>query len=149
MPPTPALIGIAETVLYTDNIEAIGRFYKDVLGFHQTMGFGASVFLQINETSTLIIFDRHYLQTRTSIIPHHGTVGEGHVAFSVPRAAMADWRQHLIAHNIEIEHEQKWPYNSNSIYFRDPDNNSVEVIEAIHYPTVWEQRVKPQLNNPE
>ena len=30
---------------------------------------------------------------------------------------------------LAIEHEQRWPFGTHSIYFRDPDNNSVELID--------------------
>jgi hypothetical protein len=53
---------------------------------------------------------------------------------------MDAWRERLVAHGVEIEHEQEWSQGTHSIYFRDPDNNSLELIEERHYPIVWEGR---------
>jgi catechol-2,3-dioxygenase len=42
-------------------------------------------------------------------------------------------------HGIAIEHEQRWPQGTYSLYFRDPAGNSVELIDNRHYPQLWER----------
>jgi catechol 2,3-dioxygenase-like lactoylglutathione lyase family enzyme len=110
-----------------------------VLGLPVTNNFGDACFLQTGEQSTLILFERAALKSRVSIIPHHGSVGAGHVALAIPPEQMDAWRERLIKHGVEIEHEQDWSLGTHSIYFRDPDGNSLELIDGSHYPKTWER----------
>ncbi len=131
--------GLAEAALYVQDLARAITFYTEVLGLTQTAVFDDAVFLQTGPDSTLILFDINSLQKRVSIIPGHGASGQGHIALSIPAAEMQAWRERLQAHGIEIEHEQDWPLGTHSIYFRDPDQNSLELIEATHYPTIWQR----------
>jgi catechol 2,3-dioxygenase-like lactoylglutathione lyase family enzyme len=133
------VIGVAEAVLYTDDIEAARKFYTEVLGLPVTANFGDACFLQTGEHSTLILFERAALKTRVSVIPHHGSMGQGHVALAIPPEQMDAWRERLVAHGVAIEHEQDWARGTHSIYFRDPDNNSLELIDGRHYPLAWKK----------
>jgi catechol 2,3-dioxygenase-like lactoylglutathione lyase family enzyme len=85
------------------------------------------------------LFDAEGIRKRKSVIPSHGATGAGHVALAVSAEAMASWRERLIAHDVVIEHEQSWSLGTKSIYFRDPDGNSLELIDASHYRRVWQQ----------
>ena len=129
--------GVAEAALYTNDIHKATAFYTDVLGLPLTAAFGDSRFLQTGEHSTLILFQLDTLQTRESIIPAHGAVGAGHVALAIGRDQYDAWLARLTEHGVEIELEQTWSYGTRSIYFRDPDGNSLELIESHHYPTSW------------
>ena len=131
------ILGVAEAVLYVDELPEATAFYREVLGLPLTAAFDDATFLQTGEHSTLILFDRQQLRTRESQIPGHGAEGAGHVALAIPHEEMAAWRQRLQAHGVEIEHEQDWPQGTHSLYFRDPAGNSVELIDARHYPAVW------------
>lgn len=133
------ILGVAEAVLYVDDLHEATHFYTEVLGLPLTASFGDASFLQTGRASTLIVFDRRNLEERTSIIPQHGSEGAGHVALAIPREQMDAWRERLKTHGVEIEHEQDWPQGTHSIYFRDPAGNSVELIEGGHYPSVWER----------
>lgn len=137
--PLPTISGVAEAILYVDDLDAAVRFYTDVLRLPLTYRFTDACFLQTGRHSTLIVFDRQALRERTSIIPAHGATGPGHVALAIPAADYDAWRRRLVAHGVEIEHEQIWSQQTRSIYFRDPDGNSLEFIEATHYPSVWSQ----------
>ena len=130
--------GVAEAVLYTKDIHKATEFYTNVLGLPLTYAFGDSRFLQTGEHSTLILFQLDVLKARTSVIPAHGAHGAGHVALAIDGAQYEAWKARLIAHGVEIEHEQRWSQGTRSIYFRDPDSNSLELIEKRHYPLVWE-----------
>ena len=131
--------GVAEVALYTNDIHKATAFYTEVLGLPLTAAFGDSRFLQTGRDSTLILFQLDTLQNRESIIPAHGAVGDGHVALAIDGNQYDAWKERLIAHGIEIEHEQVWSAGTRSIYFRDPDNNSLELIESHHYPLTWEK----------
>lgn len=131
------ILGVAEAVLYVDDLQEATRFYSEVLGLPLTASFKDASFLQTGRASTLIVFDRQRLGERTSVIPDHGAEGAVHVALAIPREQMDAWRSRLEAHDVEIEHEQDWSQGTHSIYFRDPAGNSVELIEASHYERVW------------
>lgn len=131
------ILNLAEAALYVSDLERAAQFYRQVLGLPQTARFGDACFLQTGPNSTLILFDLQKLQERQSVIPAHGARGRGHVALAVPGDHMDAWRTHLQEAGVEIEHEQDWPQGTRSIYFRDPDGNSLELIEARHYPQVW------------
>ena len=130
--------GVAEAVLYVDELMEATRFYVEVLGLPLSASFDDARFLQTGPDSTLILFDRERLGERDSVIPAHGATGPGHVALAVPEQEMAAWRQRLRDHGVAIEHEQDWPQGTRSIYFRDPAGNSLELIEDNHYPALWE-----------
>ena len=133
------ILGVAEAVLYVDDLEEATRFYTEVLGLPLTASFGDASFLQTGRASTVIVFDRQSLEERQSVIPAHGAEGPGHVALAIAPEQMDGWRRRLEAHGVEIEHEQDWPQGTHSIYFRDPAGNSVELIDGEHYPRVWER----------
>jgi catechol 2,3-dioxygenase-like lactoylglutathione lyase family enzyme len=67
--------------------------------------------------------------------PPHGAQGPGHVAFAVAPEEMAGWRQHLCRRQVAIEREIAWPHGGDSIYFRDPAGNSVELATS----TIWNE----------
>jgi catechol 2,3-dioxygenase-like lactoylglutathione lyase family enzyme len=66
-------------------------------------------------------------------IPPHETAGAGHFAFAVSPETLADWRTRLRDRGIVIESEVRWERSGVSIYFRDPDNNLVELAT----PGIW------------
>ena len=132
------ITGVAEAVLYVSDLERAAAFYAEVLGLALTAAFNEARFLQAGPDSTVILFNAEGIKTRTSLIPSHGAVGEGHLALAVPADEMDAWRERLEEHGVVIEHEQDWAQGTHSIYFRDPDNNSLELIDARHYPIIWE-----------
>ena len=133
------ILGVAEAALYVRDLDRAAQFYTEVLGLPLTAAFGEARFLQTGPDSTLILFDADGIRRRQSVIPSHGAVGQGHVALAMPAGEIDVWRQRLEAHGVAIEHEQKWSLGTRSIYFRDPDNNSLELISADHYPMNLQQ----------
>jgi catechol 2,3-dioxygenase-like lactoylglutathione lyase family enzyme len=133
------IMGVAEAVLYVTDLDRAAKFYTEVLGLPLTAAFKDARFLQTGRDSTLILFNAEGIKERVSAIPSHGAYGEGHLALAMPAGEMDAWRDRLLDNGVSIEHEQDWPQGTHSIYFRDPDNNSLELIDAEHYPGIWEQ----------
>jgi catechol 2,3-dioxygenase-like lactoylglutathione lyase family enzyme len=133
------IVGVAEAVLYVSDLDRSAHFYGQVLGLPLTASFNEARFFQTGKNSSLILFDAEGIRKRKSLIPSHGATGAGHVALAVPAEAMASWRERLIANGVVIEHNQEWSLGTNSIYFRDPDDNSLELIDASHYRRFWQQ----------
>lgn len=131
--------GLAEAALYVEDLAKSTAFYRDVLGLPASAVFDDAIFFQTGPHATLILFDINKLEKRISVIPGHGARGQGHIALAIPAQDMDAWRKRLQAHNVPIEHEQTWPLGTHSIYFRDPDNNSLELIEDAHYPMIWKR----------
>lgn len=67
------------------------------------------------------------------MIPPHNTLGSGHFAFAVSSDELKTWRVLLTELGIPLESEVLWERGGSSIYFRDPDNNLVELVS----PGVW------------
>ena len=131
------ILGVAEAVLYVSDVPRAAKFYTEVLGLPVSSQFEDAVFLQTGQNSTLILFDAEKIKTRQSVIPAHGAQGQGHVCLAVPPEQLDGWRARLLAHQVAIEHEQDWSLGTHSIYFRDPDGNSLELMDGRHYRRVW------------
>ena len=128
----PALPGILETVLYATDLSAAKRFYEKVmrLPFFSEQP-GRSIFFRCGE-GMLLIFNPDNTSTipvpiGKQTIPMHGARGEGHIAFRVAPEDLDRWQAHLTAEGIEIESRISWRPNVESLYFRDPAGNSIEL----------------------
>ena len=123
---------ILEAVVYAPDLEAAEAFYTDVLGLepvgrvegrHVFFRCGGRVFLVFDPAATI----------GGERIPGHGATGPGHVCFAATAGELEGWRAHLRAKGVEIEQEVEWPGGGQSIYFRDPAGNSVE----LGTPKIW------------
>lgn len=125
-PPTG---GVHEAALYVQDLERAERFWADRIGFpFVAREEGRHVFFRVGR-DMLLLFDANSSSRQGGRIPAHGAHGPGHVAFDVPDGSALDaWQRHLEAAGVEIEHRHEWPNGGRSIYFRDPDGNSIEFI---------------------
>ena len=92
------------------------------------------VVFRVNAEQVLIIFDPAVTRADDTMVPAHGCEGAGHTAFSIEPATLAEWRQSLIGHQVQIEREVDWPRGGRSIYFRDPAGNSIELVAGPLWP---------------
>lgn len=130
--------GILEAVIYSQNLEAAERFYRRVLGLEmigrsseRMLAFrcGSSVLLVFNRRLSI---ERPVMGSRTPV-PPHGTAGPGHVCLAVYGDQIPLWIDRLTRERVQIEADFTWPTGGRSVYFRDPDLNSVEIAE----PRIW------------
>lgn len=140
---TPVISHVQEAVLYVQDLDRAAAFYTDVLGLPETFAIDEARFLQTGENSTLILFKIQEIKSRDSPIPSHGATGPAHVCFGIEPESMNAWRNRLRNHDVAIEHEHDWPLGTHSIYFRDPDGHSIELMDNTHYRKVWE-RLQPR-----
>jgi catechol 2,3-dioxygenase-like lactoylglutathione lyase family enzyme len=118
----PPVSGISELVLEVSDLDAARRFYRDVLGFEETLhGEGAEgrYWYLVGETARLGLW--------TEQVGLAGGRGGAHVhyAFNVPDDAIDDLKDRIAPAGAEVEGPiQLGP--GRAIYVTDPDGNVVE-----------------------
>jgi catechol 2,3-dioxygenase-like lactoylglutathione lyase family enzyme len=133
----PQLHGMLETSLYVHDVERAVAFYKKVLGLREipdtNFANGRGAALQVGGGPSVLLLFRAEVTQVEGPLPAHGTSGAGHAAFRVDSADLSAWREHLWQHGVTIEREFTFGNNPPSIYFRDPDGNSLEFAVA----SIW------------
>jgi catechol 2,3-dioxygenase-like lactoylglutathione lyase family enzyme len=135
---TPRLNGILETSLYVDDLDRARAFYQDLFGVRLIFQDERMCALEIPGQQVLLLFRRGATDTPAPVpgggfIPSHRGDGPLHLCFSIPLRELATWEEHLHHHGIPIESRLTWPAGGTSLYFRDPDGNSLEVAT----PGLW------------
>jgi catechol 2,3-dioxygenase-like lactoylglutathione lyase family enzyme len=76
---------------------------------------------------------RNQCSLRAELPPPHDTLGGGHFAFAISPNVIEDWRVFLAKQGVTIESEVRSERGGISLYFRDPDNNLLELAT----PGLW------------
>jgi catechol 2,3-dioxygenase-like lactoylglutathione lyase family enzyme len=128
---------VLETSLYVADLDRAVAFYENILGLRRiNEGYfegGRGAALQVGFGASVLLLFRADITRLGGILPAHGTMGAGHVAFRIEPHECDTWRQRLREHGIVIEKEFAFGNASPSIYFRDPDGNSLELAVA----SIW------------
>jgi catechol 2,3-dioxygenase-like lactoylglutathione lyase family enzyme len=129
--------GILETALYVADLDAAERFYGEVMGLERIARVeGRHVFFSCGKGVLLLFKPEKTVEPSVQPgmpVPTHGAQGPGHACFKAEPVDMDAWRGHLEEAGVEIEADFRWPNGARSIYFRDPDGNSLEIAE----PKLW------------
>jgi catechol 2,3-dioxygenase-like lactoylglutathione lyase family enzyme len=135
--PIPRLDRIVETALYCDDLSRSRAFYIDILGCEPLLESARLLAVSVGGTSVLLLFQRGAtnapLPTAGGIVPSHGGTGIQHIAFAVSSGALEGWVTRLEQHGITIESRVQWQRGGHSVYVRDPDGHSIELIT----PGLW------------
>lgn len=131
------LHGVLETSLYVSDVGRAVAFYRSVLGLreipdtHFANGRGAA--LQVGRGASVLLLFRAEITRVEGPLPAHGATGAGHAAFRIDANDLPAWRERLRVHGVQIEREFVFDNNPPSIYFRDPDGNSLELAVS----SIW------------
>ncbi|HEX2663841.1 MAG TPA: VOC family protein [Candidatus Acidoferrum sp.] len=133
----PSLSSVLETSLYVDDLDRASRFYEETFGLTRIEGDQRFRAYSVGGRSVLLLFKRGASNRVTQLPegtlgPHDGS-GPLHLAFSISAEDLPAWEQLLVERGIAVETRIRWPRGGTSIYFRDPDNHSLELAT----PGVW------------
>jgi catechol 2,3-dioxygenase-like lactoylglutathione lyase family enzyme len=131
-------VGVLESCLYADDLAAMEEFFVRVLGLAVlTKEAGRHVFFRCGDSMVLVfnpqVTSRQLTAVNGALVPLSGTHGAGHLALRIPAADLPSWREHLRKEKVVIESDLRWPQGGESIYFRDPAGNSLELAT----PELW------------
>ncbi len=136
--PVPGLLSILETALYVHELSRAAVFYEDVMGLSPIHADNRLRAYTVNGRSVLLLFLRGAttkpVQTGGGLIPPHDGSGALHMAFAATHESLAEWRSHLVAAGVAIEGTSDWKRGGHSLYFRDPDDNLLEIAAT---PGLW------------
>ena len=134
----PCLHAVLETSLYVSDLDRAVAFYEKVLGLRQItdtyFGRGRGAALQVGSGPSVLLLFRADVTCQDGSLPPHGCTGAGHVAFRISADAVPAWRERLRGHGVPVEREFAFGENPPSLYFRDPDGNSLELAVANIWP---------------
>ncbi len=127
------ILAVVETGVYVDDLARAEAFYRDVLGL-EVIGreAGRHVFFRVGTAGVLLVFNPD-TTSEGGTLPAHGARGSGHFALGIRAEDLAGWRARLADCGVVIEKEVRWPRGGQSLYFRDPAGNSVELLT----PGLW------------
>ena len=128
---------IVETALDCDDLARSATFYRTLFGAEPMLSSGRLVAIDAGEGTVLLLFQRGLsnepVQLPGGIVPAHDAGGPGHLAFAIDPGDVAAWEARLGELGIAIESRVHWERGGFSLYFRDPDNRSVELAT----PGIW------------
>jgi catechol 2,3-dioxygenase-like lactoylglutathione lyase family enzyme len=128
----PSVNGILETALYVADIERAAAFYRRLFDFATLLESERLIALDVAGRNVLLLFKQgataEPFATSGGVIPGHAGTGVNHFAFSIAASDLLSWKHRLDAEGVAIESVVNWPGDAQSIYFRDPDENLVELI---------------------
>jgi catechol 2,3-dioxygenase-like lactoylglutathione lyase family enzyme len=128
--------GIVETCINVAEINRAREFYQSLFGFEAMISDDRFCALRIG-SDVLLLFthdgSKEPVIVPGGVIPPHETGGAGHFAFAISADALAAWRRRLRERGVEIESEVRWERGGTSLYFRDVDDNLLELAT----PGVW------------
>ncbi len=128
---------VVETALYVEDLERAAQFYEGALGLARIFEDDRLIAFDCGPGSVLLLFLRGSTAETARLpggeIPPHEGAGRLHFALAVARDDVPAWEARLSESGVSIEARMKWPRGGLSLYFRDPDNNLVELAT----PGLW------------
>ena len=125
---------IKETCLYINNLDQAEDFYHRRLSLPLISRVeGSHIFFRAGK-SVLLCFIPEASKVKENLPPHYA-YGNQHLAFEVSPEAYEEWKEKIKKEGIPIIHEQTWKDGYRSFYFKDPEDN---VLEILPEGAIWE-----------
>jgi len=129
--------GLGEIALRVHNLDAMQRFYEQVVGLEVLRRFDQAVFFKLADgfgghTQVLALFDRSAQPGYSGLDPVTTTVD--HIAFEIERADFDAELKRLQDLGLAVETAEHVWVHWRSLYVDDPEGNTVELV--CYDPTV-------------
>jgi catechol 2,3-dioxygenase len=123
--------GLGEIALRVNNLDAMQRFYEEVIGLPLIRRFPSSAFFKIvdgygGHTQVLALFDRAQSPGYRGTDAATSTID--HIAFEIALTDFADERKRLEALGLQVETAEHAWVRWRSLYVTDPEGNQVELV---------------------
>lgn len=133
---------VLETALYVEEMGRAIEFYQRIFGF-SVLAKSAEpdrlTALDIGGAQVLLLCkkgaSRQTIVTPGGNIPPNDGSGNSHLAFPIAASQLQGWEKWLLDNGIAIESKVKWERGGQSLYFRDPDGNLLELATPGLWPT--------------
>ena len=123
--------GLGEIALRVNNLDAMQKFYEEVIGLPLMTRVPNCAFFKIADgygghTQVLALFDRFESPGYRGTDAATSTID--HVAFEIPLADFVDEKKRLEALGLEVETAEHAWVHWRSLYVTDPEGNQVELV---------------------
>lgn len=127
---------LSEFAIHTNNMDAMGRFYRDTLGLEPfgTRAGGAIEFFRVGDgyrglTSVIALFDAG---AERNIVVGRGVKASSlhHIALAVSRDDQDEAEKWFAKNNIETRVEEFSWVGWRGLFVSDPDGNTVELVAS-------------------
>ena len=123
--------GLGEIALRVNDLDAMQRFYEQVIGLPLITRFPSSAFFKIADgygghTQVLALFDRAQSPGYRGTDAATSTID--HIAFEIALTDFADERKRLEALGLQVETAEHAWVRWRSLYVTDPEGNQVELV---------------------
>ena len=130
---------LLESALYCDDLPRAVAFYRALLEAEILSASDRLVALDAGGGTVLLLFRRGASRQGANHpggrIPPHDGAGPLHLAFGVPRSDLEAWEARLERLGVPVESRIQWERGGRSLYFRDPEGHSVELVTPGVWPT--------------
>ena len=134
----PKVEGLLEVGIYVKNIIKSIEFYQNLFDFPILKSDERFAALDVQGKQVLLLFkyggSPKPIKIPGGILPGHDATGTSHISFSIRTESINEWLKFLSEKNIEIESKITWEKGGQSLYFRDPDKNLLELTT----PATWD-----------
>ena len=128
----PRIDRVVETGIYVTDLPRAVTFYEELFGFPRLFFDDRLCAFDVGGESVLLVFRQGGtpapVEMPGGVVPPHDGSGPVHFALGIDEAEFDDWEQALRRSGIEIESRINWPRGGKSLYFRDPDGHSLELV---------------------
>jgi|SRR5579864_2455001 len=126
-----AVRGLGEIALRVNNLDAMHKFYEEVIGLPPMTRVSNCAFFKIasgygGHTQVLALFERSQSPGYRGTDEATSTID--HIAFEIPLADFADELQRLKGLGLQVETAEHAWVHWRSLYVTDPEGNQVELV---------------------